>query len=228
MRERRGLQLSVSEIRVIAEQMLVALNALKSREIVHTDVKLENIVLVNHQLQPFKVKLVDFGLAALRSEFPVGASFLGRAYRPPEVILGLPVDEGIDMWALGCVLVELFTGQYMFSASSNYEILRNIIQLQGTPLQNFIRNGFYAEKYFTPPQDSTGFGWQLKTPQEYYASVERQGWDCNISNLISSFDDMPRLHKMAENPEDILAFMDLLKKMLEIDPMIRITPVMLF
>ena len=33
-----------------------------------------------------------------------------RFYRSPEVILGLPYDEAIDMWSFGCILAELYTG----------------------------------------------------------------------------------------------------------------------
>lgn len=55
--------LHVSEIRVITQQLLVALDALKSIGIVHCDIRPDNIMLVNHKSQPFKVKLIDFGNA---------------------------------------------------------------------------------------------------------------------------------------------------------------------
>uniref|UniRef100_A0A3B4WZ50 Protein kinase domain-containing protein n=1 Tax=Seriola lalandi dorsalis TaxID=1841481 RepID=A0A3B4WZ50_SERLL len=64
IRSRDFQPLHLSEIRVITQQMLVALNALKSVGLSHADVKPDNIMLVNHHQQPFRVKLIDFGLAA--------------------------------------------------------------------------------------------------------------------------------------------------------------------
>ena len=49
-------------------QLAIALKALKGIGLIHTDIKLENIMLVNRQEQPLKVKLIDFGLAVPASE----------------------------------------------------------------------------------------------------------------------------------------------------------------
>ena len=40
-----------------------------------------------------------------------------RFYRSPEVLLGLSYDLAIDMWSLGCILVEMHTGEPLFSGS---------------------------------------------------------------------------------------------------------------
>lgn len=49
-----------------------------------------------------------------------------RFYRSPEVLLGIPYDLAIDMWSLGCILVEMHTGEPLFSGkdevSSTYTI----------------------------------------------------------------------------------------------------------
>ncbi|KAF0044536.1 hypothetical protein F2P81_003694 [Scophthalmus maximus] len=60
---RECMPLSLSEIRLLTHQLLVSLEALKSIGIIHTDIKLDNIMLVNHKDQPFKIKLINFGLA---------------------------------------------------------------------------------------------------------------------------------------------------------------------
>lgn len=44
-------------------QLATALQTLRSIGLMHTDIKMDNVMLVNHRLQPFKVKLIDFGLA---------------------------------------------------------------------------------------------------------------------------------------------------------------------
>ena len=48
-----------------------------------------------------------------------------RFYRSPEVLLGLPYDLAIDMWSLGCILVEMHTGEPLFAGSNEVRTLRN-------------------------------------------------------------------------------------------------------
>uniref|UniRef100_A0A3B4X370 Protein kinase domain-containing protein n=1 Tax=Seriola lalandi dorsalis TaxID=1841481 RepID=A0A3B4X370_SERLL len=119
IRSRDFQPLHLSEIRVITQQMLVALNALKSVGLSHADVKPDNIMLVNHHQQPFRVKLIDFGLAANVSKIHAGTLIQAIGYRAPEVILGLPLDEAVDMWSLGCVLAFMYLGQNLKDKDSS-------------------------------------------------------------------------------------------------------------
>lgn len=113
MIERRCKPLHLSEIRVISQQMLMGLNALKSLGMVHADIKLDNIMLVNHRLHSFRVKLIDFGYAAPVSSVKCGTTIQAIGYRAPEVILGLKMDEATDMWSLACVMEYLFLSQHL-------------------------------------------------------------------------------------------------------------------
>uniref|UniRef100_A0A3B4AG67 Protein kinase domain-containing protein n=1 Tax=Periophthalmus magnuspinnatus TaxID=409849 RepID=A0A3B4AG67_9GOBI len=104
--KRRKKRPNLSEIRVIAQQLLMAFEALGELGIVHTDLKPDNVMLVNCKNQPLKVKLIDFGVAHLKSEMKLGSSHQNIYYQAPEVSLGLPLTEALDMWSLGVVLVE--------------------------------------------------------------------------------------------------------------------------
>uniref|UniRef100_A0A8D3E3D6 Protein kinase domain-containing protein n=1 Tax=Scophthalmus maximus TaxID=52904 RepID=A0A8D3E3D6_SCOMX len=115
--------LHLSEIQVITQQMLVALNALRSRRIVHADIKPDNIMLVNHKLQPLKVKLIDFGMAHTVAELSLGDKIQYLSYRAPEVLLGLHLNEAIDMWALGCVMADMLLGTDLFTPSCEFDRL---------------------------------------------------------------------------------------------------------
>uniref|UniRef100_A0A8C3APP8 Protein kinase domain-containing protein n=1 Tax=Cyclopterus lumpus TaxID=8103 RepID=A0A8C3APP8_CYCLU len=116
----RRAPLTPKEIRPIARQLLVAFEALKSIGLIHTDLKPDNVMFVNHKDEPFKVKLIDFGLAMPASEVKTGMIMQPCGYRAPEVNLGLPICEAIDMWGLGCTLAFLFFGQGIFSGKSTY------------------------------------------------------------------------------------------------------------
>uniref|UniRef100_A0AAQ4R3G3 Protein kinase domain-containing protein n=1 Tax=Gasterosteus aculeatus aculeatus TaxID=481459 RepID=A0AAQ4R3G3_GASAC len=117
----REERLTLNEIRPITRQLLVALNALKGIGLLYTDLKLDNVMLVNHQDEPFRVKLIDFGLAMTASEVWEGMIVQPCAYRAPEVSLGLPISEAIDMWSLGCLLARLFLCQNIFLGISTYD-----------------------------------------------------------------------------------------------------------
>uniref|UniRef100_A0A669EIC5 Protein kinase domain-containing protein n=1 Tax=Oreochromis niloticus TaxID=8128 RepID=A0A669EIC5_ORENI len=97
--------LPIRELRPILHQIANALFHLGSVGIVHADLKPANIMVVNRHESPIKVKLIDFGLALITGD-RVGTV----GYCAPEVMLGIPYDEAIDMWALGLVAVELATG----------------------------------------------------------------------------------------------------------------------
>lgn len=65
----------------IIAQLGTALQTLRNVGITHTDIKLDNVMMVNHREQPFKVKLIDFGLARNTTDILKGASIQPLAYR---------------------------------------------------------------------------------------------------------------------------------------------------
>lgn len=115
--------LSLLEIRPIAQQVLTALSKLKTLGLIHADLKPENIMLVNPTSGNlrYRVKVIDFGSACHSSKAVQNTYLQSRYYRAPEILLGLPFDEAIDMWSLGCVLAELFLGWPLYPGSSEYD-----------------------------------------------------------------------------------------------------------
>uniref|UniRef100_A0A8C7UY55 Protein kinase domain-containing protein n=1 Tax=Oryzias sinensis TaxID=183150 RepID=A0A8C7UY55_9TELE len=118
-------------IRVIAQQLLKALKALKSIGVAHCDIKLDNIMFA--ELDSVNVKLIDFGLALKTKKLSTETEIQVPPFRAPEVILGLPLDESVDMWALGMVLACLYFGNYPFPSETEYETIRAMVQIFGLP-----------------------------------------------------------------------------------------------
>jgi len=63
--------------------------------------------------------------------------------------LGLPYDQKIDIWSLGCILAELWTGQVLFHNDSIPTLLAKVIGIHGPFEQSLLRRARYSHKYFT-------------------------------------------------------------------------------
>uniref|UniRef100_A0A8D0FY48 Protein kinase domain-containing protein n=1 Tax=Strix occidentalis caurina TaxID=311401 RepID=A0A8D0FY48_STROC len=103
--------------------------------IIHADLKPENIMLVDHARYPFHVKLVDFGSACILTEVRhVKQPYIQtRFYRAPEILLGLPFCEKVDVWSLGCVMAELHLGWPLYPGINEYDQVRYICSTLGLP-----------------------------------------------------------------------------------------------
>lgn len=152
--------LPLRDVRPILHQVATALQFLKSLGIAHSDLKPENIMLVDHVRQPLKIKLIDFGSACHASKAEQGSCIQHRWYRAPETILGLPCNEAIDMWSLGCIAAELFLGFPLYPGSCDYEMIWKITQTQGQLPGYFLSAGlktsqFYRKTKYVETHDAT-------------------------------------------------------------------------
>jgi serine/threonine-protein kinase len=94
--------------------------------IVHRDVSLPNVLIGDHG----DVKLTDFGVAKARSRMYTtrSKSIKGKlGYMAPEQIRGQPVDRRTDVFGLGVVLFEATTGVPLYTAESEYETMRRVL-----------------------------------------------------------------------------------------------------
>ena len=93
---------------VITRQCLEALEFLHDLGIIHCDLKPENILIKSYKR--CEIKVIDLGSSCFQTD-NLCLYVQSRSYRAPEVILGLPYDNKIDMWSLGCILAELCSGE---------------------------------------------------------------------------------------------------------------------
>ena len=104
---------SLTLLRKLGYQILETLDFLSqsSLQIIHCDLKPENILLKNPKRSGIKV--VDFGSSCYLTK-RMFKYIQSRFYRAPEVILGMSYNCAIDMWSLGCIMVEMHTGYVIF------------------------------------------------------------------------------------------------------------------
>jgi dual specificity tyrosine-phosphorylation-regulated kinase 1 len=155
---------SLNLIKKFAKQVLKALTFLarKDVDIIHCDLKPENILLRHPKKSA--VKVIDFG-SSCRSHKRMYNYIQSRFYRSPEVMLGLPYSVSIDIWSLGCILVEMHTGEPLFSGSDQFDQMQKIVKLLGMVPDVMLDNASDSIKYQFFEKAKTVSGreeWKLK------------------------------------------------------------------
>lgn len=132
-------------IRRFTKQILSSLLLLKSKRVIHCDLKPENILLA-HPMHS-EIKVIDFGSSCFENQ-KVYTYIQSRFYRSPEVILGMSYGIPIDMWSLGCILAELYTGYPIFPGENEQEQLACIMEIFGPPEKHLIEKSSRKKLFF--------------------------------------------------------------------------------
>ncbi|XP_035990596.1 serine/threonine-protein kinase MAK isoform X2 [Fundulus heteroclitus] len=129
MKDRRKL-FPESVIRNMSFQILQGLSFIHKHGFFHRDMKPENLLCMGPEL----VKIADFGLAReIRSKPPYTDYVSTRWYRAPEVLLrSSTYSSPIDLWAVGCIMAELYTLRPLFPGNSEVDEIFKICQVLGT------------------------------------------------------------------------------------------------
>lgn len=158
-------------VRELGRQLLESVAFMHELRLIHTDLKPENILLVSSEYvkipdckflprsskdgsylrnlpKSSAIKLIDFGSTTFEHQdhnYVVST----RHYRAPEVILGLGWNYPCDLWSIGCILVELCSGEALFQTHENLEHLAMMERVLGPLPQHMMhRADRRAEKYF--------------------------------------------------------------------------------
>ncbi|KAG8708085.1 U4/U6 small nuclear ribonucleoprotein prp4 [Ceratobasidium sp. 394] len=141
----KDVGLNIRAVRAYAHQLFLALSLLKKANIMHADIKPDNILVSDNKTV---VKICDLGSASDISENDITPYLVSRFYRAPEIILGLPYDAAIDIWSIGCTLYELFTGKILFPGRTNNQMLLYMMELKGRFNTKMIRKAKFGSTHF--------------------------------------------------------------------------------
>ena len=217
------------------------------------------------------IKVIDFG-SSCRSDHKMYSYIQSRFYRSPEVrrlcvvffvpqstcltggvarkvMLGLPYTVAIDVWSLGCILVEMHTGEPLFSGVDQLDQMRKLVEVLGMPPTDMIERAEVAcrENYFEkrvaddgsvtwhtrqqPPTGKSGSGGASTG-----AAASSTGSGASTGSGTAPPDDLStilgvatggpggrRTGEVGHSPDHYELFLDIVKRMLAWDPETRIT-----
>lgn len=156
--------LNISLIGKIAKQIISCLCLLQDMTLKHADIKPDNILVKSRRENLFDdvgsidvidacddvdidVRLIDFGNATYAQQ-RVNRYLQSLYYRAPEVVLGCSFDTRIDVWSLGCLLVELCVGRPLFPAATEHDLLTRITAMLGPLPDELLDRGSKTRRFF--------------------------------------------------------------------------------
>lgn len=186
-----NISFSMLQIKCLMKQIIEGLYQCHSTGIMHRDIKPSNLLINTDGV----LKLADFGLTtSFLTQNYLSNNVVSLYYRPPELLLGSHAyGPEIDMWSVGCILIELITNNYLFAGANDAEQLDLIFRVFGTPSEETwpgvtLLPGWgnvEKKKVKYPPQDLNDvFG--FLTPEAFDLATRLLSLD--PKKRISSFD----------------------------------------
>jgi dual specificity tyrosine-phosphorylation-regulated kinase 2/3/4 len=134
--------LPIPLIKNFTEQILQGMDFYHGLDILHCDLKPENIMITDDQSL---LKIIDFGSGCFNNK-KIFTYIQSRYYRAPEVILEIGYDFKIDVWSLGCIVAELYLGRPIFHGKDELDQFYSIMEVLGLPPAHMIEKS--AKKNF--------------------------------------------------------------------------------
>ncbi|ESO85325.1 hypothetical protein LOTGIDRAFT_221368 [Lottia gigantea] len=216
LKENHYIPYTLEQVRHIAYQLCYSVNFLHENQLTHTDLKPENILFVDSEftsvynpkkrrdektIKNTEIRLIDFGSATFDHEHH-STIVSTRHYRAPEVILELGWSQPCDVWSIGTIMFELYTGFTLFQTHDNKEHLAMMERILG----------------------SIPYRLAKKSKKQKYFHHGRLDWDPKSKAGRYVRDETKPLSRYIKEPDnhDHTQLFDVISKMLEYDPRSRI------
>jgi serine/threonine-protein kinase PRP4 len=210
-----GTGFHLKAVQVYARKVLLALYLLKQLNLIHADLKPDNILVNENKTS---VKLSDFGSVLTYNEAQTmrGATLVSGWYRAPEIILGLTPSYDIDMWSAGCSIYEMVTGKIMFAGGvTNNELLKNQMEVLGEIPRKVVKKAMFRNEYFDDQFNFLSLRTDPVTGSHYSQAIK-------ITHPTRDLKSELLEHATEEEKKHMNVLHDLLVKMLAFDPTKRL------
>ncbi|XP_048411147.1 pre-mRNA processing factor 4Bb [Stegostoma tigrinum] len=211
----KDVGLHIKAVRSYSQQLFLALKLLKRCNILHADIKPDNI-LVNESKTI--LKLCDFGSASHVADNDITPYLVSRFYRAPEIIIGKVYDYAIDLWSVGCTLYELYTGKILFPGKTNNHMLKLMMDLKGKMPNKMIRKGVFKDQHFDQNLNFMYIEVDKVTEREKVTVMS------TINSTKDLLSDMIGCQRLPEDQrKKVHQLKDLLEQILMLDPAKRVS-----
>ncbi|KAG6300569.1 hypothetical protein E4U09_006654 [Claviceps aff. purpurea] len=164
------------------------------------------------EVASLRVRIIDFGVSSWREKH-LSDELQPLSLSAPEVTIGATWDTGVDIWSLGCLVVQFVQGIVLFSGeaskrgtwSAEDEHLAKIVEVLGPFPSSLLKKGRRSAKYFDEQ------GNLIRIPNLEPTSLER----------MLNGEAMPFIKHPDMPDSEMAAFVDFVQGMLQIDPMAR-------
>ncbi|KAF1844369.1 kinase-like protein [Cucurbitaria berberidis CBS 394.84] len=236
-----------SHIQKFAKQLFTSVAFLHDLNLIHTDLKPENILLVNNNYQTFtynrtvpsssttvnrtarhrkvlldpEIRLIDFGSATFNDEYH-SSVVSTRHYRAPEIILNLGWSFPCDIWSIGCILVEFFTGDALFQTHDNLEHLAMMEAVCSGKIDRDIVRAVYKQDRGSSRNSANSAARYFKNYKLDYPNAETNKAS---KKYVKAMKKLPliRQETIPGHTDFNRQFLDLLRRIFVYDPKRRIT-----
>eukprot|EP00930_Biecheleria_cincta_P040250 TRINITY_DN27597_c0_g1_i1.p1 TRINITY_DN27597_c0_g1~~TRINITY_DN27597_c0_g1_i1.p1 ORF type:complete len:621 (+),score=160.74 TRINITY_DN27597_c0_g1_i1:115-1977(+) len=216
--------MSLQAVRAYTRQLLIALRHLHRCQIIHSDIKPDNILIsAGHNV----VKICDLGSAMELTEVEPTPYLVSRFYRAPEIVLAAKYSFPLDVFAMGCTLFELFTGKILFQGKNNNDMMRLFMEVKGKLPNKLIKSGNCWKQHFDENMDFRYADTNKATRKKIVRTITDLSAKRSIADMVLARVG-PEKQK-SEVSEDQLyvkkarQFADLMDKMTAMDPERRVT-----
>mmetsp|Transcript_116926 Transcript_116926/g.218690 ORF Transcript_116926/g.218690 Transcript_116926/m.218690 type:complete len:579 (+) Transcript_116926:87-1823(+) len=216
--------MSLRAVRAYTKQLLTALAHIHRCEVIHADIKPDNILISEgHNV----VKFCDLGTALDIKDVAISPYLVSRFYRAPEIVLGCEYTIAVDVFALGATLCELFTGKVLLTSKTNNEHLRKIMEIKGKIPGKVIKKGMLWKSHFNEDLDFTYQDTDKVTKDPITRVITDLSAKKDMTEIIlERVGDEKRRSEAREDQQYVQRakqFADLLSQMLALDPEKRVT-----
>ena len=113
-------------VKSIIKQLLLSVKYLQENNVIHRDIKLENII-ITEKLPNIRLKLTDFSWAIVSNKRNLTCICGTPEYLPPEIVLKKQYGNEVDIWSIGIIAYELMFRETPFLSGTEKEIWNNIV-----------------------------------------------------------------------------------------------------
>lgn len=162
----------------IVKRILLGLDYLHKNNIIHADVKPENILYDEYRDY---LKIIDYGNSQYIDSKKTNFYIQSRYYRSIEILFELDYNEKIDIWSLGCISYELLFQKPLYKCKSENMLVSQVAEDIGIPYLDIYINSYCYNTYFITSNSIT----LLKTPHYYGLDTSINGLETKLSLKLS-------------------------------------------